>query len=53
MFVLLRNLIGYTGSGYNNIDSYILNACIVLILVFFVVLIDLVYKLIRSFIRGR
>lgn len=49
MFVLFRNLLGFSGS--TNYDSYILYGTIAIAIIFFVVLIDLVYKLIRSFVR--
>lgn len=49
MFTLFRNLIGY--SGTSNMDSYIVYGAISLSIIFFVVIIDLTYRLIRSFIR--
>lgn len=51
MFSLMRTLIGYTGSNYSNIDQYVLYAVICFILLFFVVLFDMLYRLLRSFIR--
>ena len=49
MFQLLRDIIGYSGT-INNIDSYIIYGCLVLIIVGVVVSIDLLYKLLLRFI---
>lgn len=48
MFNLVRDIIGYSGS-MNNIDSYIVYGCIVLVLLGVTVTIDLAYKLLLRF----
>lgn len=50
MFALFRNFLGIS-STTSTYDSYILYGTIAISIIFFVVLIDLVYKLIRSFTR--
>lgn len=51
MYNLIKNIIGYpTGTGYTNIDTYVLYACIAIILLLTVVFIDLIFKVFRAFI---
>lgn len=51
MYDLFRNLIQYTGSSYTNIDSYILYGCISFALLLGIFVLDLLYRLLRSFIK--
>lgn len=49
MYSVIKGIIDYTGSSINNIDSYILYTCEVLIVLGVVVTIDLLYKLFLRF----
>lgn len=52
MFDLIKDIIGYSGTTYNNLDSYLLYTCITLLLLGSVVTIDLLYKLFLRFLPG-
>lgn len=51
MYGLISSLLGYTGSGYQNADSYILYCSTTIIVILLVIFTDLLYRLLRSFIR--
>lgn len=53
MFSLIKQIIGYTGSHYDNIDSYILYASVAVIVILTVVGVDLIHKLFLSFFGRR
>lgn len=50
MYGLLQSIIGYTGS-YNNYDSYLVYGSIAITILLLGIFIDLLYRLLRSFIR--
>lgn len=49
MFDLVKSLIGYNGSSFNNIDSYVVYTCMILIVLGVTVTIDMIYKLFLRF----
>lgn len=49
MYEFIANLINYTGTQYNNADSYILNGCIVSLLIVFTLSVDFIYKIFLRF----
>ena len=51
MFGLISSLIGYTGSGYQNADSYILYCSCAIVIILLVVFTEFLYRLLRSFIK--
>lgn len=51
MFQLLQQFIGYTGSQYTNIDQYLIYGSIVIGLLMIILFVDLLYRLIRAFIK--
>lgn len=51
MYQLLQQFIGYTGSQYTNVDQYLLYGSITIGLLMLVFFCDLLYKIIRSFIK--
>lgn len=54
MFDLIKNIINYTGSYQSSsVDSYVLYACVVIIILLTCVFVDLIFKVFRAFIpRG-
>lgn len=51
MYNIIKNFLSYTGTQYTNIDQYIIYGAItigILMLVFFC---DILYRIIRSFIK--
>lgn len=51
MYDLIRNIISYpSGTGYSNIDSYIVYICGAVIILLTAVFIDLIFKVFRAFI---
>lgn len=53
MYNLIKQIIGYTGSGVDKVDSYILYASIAVIVILTVVGVDLIHKLFLSFFGRR
>ncbi len=53
MFDLIGDIIGYTGSQYNNVDQYILYCCVFLIDIFGATFIDFFWKLIKAVLPRR
>lgn len=51
MYDLLRNIIQYTGNQYTNIDQYLLYGSIAITILMLVFFCDILYRIIRSFIR--
>lgn len=51
MFDLIKNIINYpTGTGYTNIDSYVIYICGAIIILLTCIFIDLIFKVFRAFI---
>lgn len=51
MFGLISSLIGYTGTGYQNADSYILYCACTITIILLVIFTEFLYRILRSFIR--
>lgn len=51
MYQMIRDIMSYTGTGINNPDQYYIYGGIVLTVIGFVFFIDLLYRLLRSFIK--
>lgn len=50
MFDIIADIIGYSGSGYNNYDSVIIYICGVIVILAVTLTIDMLYKLFLRFI---
>lgn len=53
MFDIIAEVIGYTGTSFSNIDSYIVYASIVLVLLVATIGIDFIFHIIMSFFPTR
>lgn len=51
MYNIIKNFLAYTGSQYTNVDQYIIYGAITLGILLSVFFCDLLYRIIRSFIR--
>ena len=51
MFSIIQQIINYSSSSGYNQDSYYLNICGALIIIFSVIFIDMVFRIFRSFWR--
>lgn len=49
MFEFVSNLLNYTGSSINNVDTYIVYTCCASLLVMFALSVDFVYKIFLRF----
>lgn len=53
MYNLIKEIIGYTGTGIDKVDSYVLYASIAVIVVLTIVGVDLIHRLFLSFFGRR
>lgn len=53
MFNALMDIIGYSGSTINNIDSYVVYASLALVLLVAIVSLDNIYKFLRGCLERR
>ena len=51
MYQLIRDIIGYTGTQYNNPEQLYIYGSIALTIIGFKFFMDLLYRLLRSFIK--